>query len=408
MNEIKKFCIYGFLKNLRFFEPFFLLFLKEKELSFLSIGFLISFKEISKNILETPTGCISDLYGRKKTLMFSFIIYILAFIIFAVFSNYYLLYLAMFFMALADAFRTGTHKAIIVTYLEKNNMLDKKIKIHGYTRSWSKVGSAVSVIIGSAIVMYTDNYSKVFWFTIIPYLLSLINLYTYPNYLDAKTANCFCFKKTFKHLFESFYISFLKKETRSLLAKSFIFTGSFEAIKDYIQIFIKLQVLSMPIIAGYSLNDNIAILISFSYFFIFLSSSYAARKAHKINSFFNEKTLLYIFLAYTVVYFSSLFFSIFNIYILTIFLFLTMFILQNILRPIIISKFSTIVENKQLATVLSIESQSYSLSVFLLAPLIGYFADNYGIFTIFFPSLLLSAIYTFLYFKSTYKINHKI
>ena len=50
--QFYKFCSYGFLKNLRFFEPFLMLFFIEKGLSYLQIGVLYSIREIGVNILE--------------------------------------------------------------------------------------------------------------------------------------------------------------------------------------------------------------------------------------------------------------------------------------------------------------------------------------------------------------------
>ena len=77
-----KFCIYGFLKNLRFFEPFLILFFLEKGLSFFQIGTLYAIREITINILEIPTGIVADSLGRRRTMIFSFIAYIISFIIF--------------------------------------------------------------------------------------------------------------------------------------------------------------------------------------------------------------------------------------------------------------------------------------------------------------------------------------
>lgn len=403
MNEINKFCFYGFLKNLRFFEPFFLLFLRSNNLSYLSIGFLFSFREIAKNIMEIPSGAWADLYGRKTSLIFSFTSYIFAFSVFGFSKNIYFLYVAMFFIALGDAFRTGTHKAIIITYLEKNNLLDLKTKIYGYTRSWSKIGSACSVIIGTIIVISSTNYKTVFWFSIIPPILGVINLYFYPNYLNSKIHKSFSLKRTITHLWNSFYDSVTKKQTRALMVQSFIFTGTFEAIKDYIQIFIKLQIVALPIFAGFSLKNNIAILISISYFFIFILSSYGARKAHLFNSKLKANTSLYIFIIYSVLFLFSAISAYFNIYLLTIICFMFLFIIQNIWRPILISKFSENVANYKLATTLSMESQFYSLGVLVIAPITGYFADNYGEASIFIVLILLTGFYTFIYAFNNFK-----
>jgi hypothetical protein len=51
-----RFCLYGFLKNQRNFEPFLILVFREKGLSFGAIGILIGFREICINILEVPAA----------------------------------------------------------------------------------------------------------------------------------------------------------------------------------------------------------------------------------------------------------------------------------------------------------------------------------------------------------------
>jgi len=51
-----KFCAYGFLKDLRFFEPFLLLLFLDKGLSYLQVGSLYALREILINIMEIPSG----------------------------------------------------------------------------------------------------------------------------------------------------------------------------------------------------------------------------------------------------------------------------------------------------------------------------------------------------------------
>ena len=77
-----KFCAYGFLKNLDFFDPFLILFFRSKGLSFVEIGSLYAFREIIINIFEIPTGMLADTLGRRRTLASAFGFYILSFCLF--------------------------------------------------------------------------------------------------------------------------------------------------------------------------------------------------------------------------------------------------------------------------------------------------------------------------------------
>ena len=92
----------------------------------------------------------------------------------------------MAFFAVGDAFRTGTHKALIFTWLRLRGREDERTKVYGYTRSWSKIGSAVSVIIACVIVGATSNFVYVFFLSIIPYILNIINFLGYPKEIDCR------------------------------------------------------------------------------------------------------------------------------------------------------------------------------------------------------------------------------
>ncbi|PCJ64676.1 MAG: MFS transporter, partial [Candidatus Hydrogenedentota bacterium] len=114
---IFRFCAYGFLKNQRYFEPFLLLVFLDHGLSFTAIGLLIGFRDGCMFAMELPTGAIADVLGRRKAMMVSFGAYIAAFLVFATSASLPLLFVAMFLFAMGEAFRTGTHKAIIFDWL---------------------------------------------------------------------------------------------------------------------------------------------------------------------------------------------------------------------------------------------------------------------------------------------------
>ena len=150
--QLFKFSAYGFLKNLRFFDVFILLFFRQQGITFLQIGTLISIREISITILEIPTGLIADCYGRRSSMIFSFISYILSFFIFFFFPKFGLYAVAMILFGMGEAFRTGTHKAMILEYLKQKEITHQKVEYYGFTRSWSQIGSASAALIAGTIV----------------------------------------------------------------------------------------------------------------------------------------------------------------------------------------------------------------------------------------------------------------
>ena len=66
---LRRFSLYGFLKNQQYYAPFIILAFREKGLSFFAIGLLVGFRELCVNIMEVPTGAIADLYGRRRSMI---------------------------------------------------------------------------------------------------------------------------------------------------------------------------------------------------------------------------------------------------------------------------------------------------------------------------------------------------
>jgi len=131
-----RFSLYGFLKNQRYFEPFLILVFLEKGLSFFMIGLLIAFREVMINLFEVPSGLVADLYGRRRAMITSFAAYVVSFVVFALSQRLAPLFLAMLFFAIGEAFRTGTHKAMIFAWLRQQGREHERTRVYGYTRSW--------------------------------------------------------------------------------------------------------------------------------------------------------------------------------------------------------------------------------------------------------------------------------
>ena len=382
-KQYYKFCAYGFLKNLRLFEPFLILFFLEAGLSFLEIGLLYSVREIMRNLLEMPAGILADSLGRRRTMISSFVFYIISFITFYYSYSYYFFMIAMVFYALGDAFRTGTHKAMIFDYLKINGWQGQKVHYYGHTRSWSQLGSASSALIAGALVFFSGEFRLIFIFSTIPYILDLINIASYPKILDGNRAKLSKkeLMQSFWEVMKDFWESFSKMKTLKALVNLSMHSGFYRSIKDYLQEFIKVMALSLPLMLAYTENQRAAVLVGIIYFFIFLLSSRASRYSGKFASKFQYlSTPLNFSMLLSLIFgvLSGLFYA--NGYTgVSIVFFVTVFLIQNLRMPIGISYVTEIINKDILATVLSAESQTHSIIAALLAPLIGYLADAYGL-----------------------------
>lgn len=378
-----RFSLYGFLKNQRYYDPFLILVFLEKGLSFFQIGILIGFREVCTNLFEIPSGAIADLYGRRRAMIFSFCAYIASFATFALSESFAILFIAMFFFGLGDAFRTGTHKAMIFDWLNMQGRSDEKTKIYGYTRSWSQMGSAVSVLIAGALVFYRGNFTDVFWFSIIPYLLNIINFLGYPVRLDGNRQNKFSLRSVADMLGSALKQSVQFPPLRRLVFEGMGFEGMYKASKDYLQPILKQTAIALPLLVLMDESKRAALLVGGVYFVLYFLSSFASRNSHRISDWRGgdegaAQVMWWIDLVLFALLIPALWF---RWYPAIIALFVGLAILQNFWRPGLISRFNAQSTPSMSATILSVEAQSKSLATIILAPLLGWLVDTVGNFS---------------------------
>jgi MFS family permease len=381
MKMITKFSLYGFLKNLDFSEPFLILFYLSLDLNFLQIGILVSFLNICINILEIPSGAVADIYGRKNCMIVSLSSYIISFIIFALSNSYPPLFIALFFYSIGESFRSGTHKAMIFDWLRLNDRLSEKTKVYGFTRSWSKYGSAIAVIISTTIVISTDGYRWIFVFSIIPDIFGLWNIATYPKYLNKRLIDKIDFTFIFKHTFGIVKSSLKNFHLRKLIIQSTGFEGVFEITKDYLQPILKAQALVLAAYFALSEKDSTAIIVGIVYFILYLISASASKRAYIFAGKFKSEQaaiMTMLFIGFILIFLSS--FGIYTkIYLIAILSYISFYIIQNLWGPIIVAQYDNYAGSSEQATILSIESQTKTLGIIIFAPIAGYLADNHGI-----------------------------
>jgi MFS family permease len=377
-RQYYRFSLYGFLKNLRLLEPFLMLFFLENGLSFLQIGVLYSLLEIIRNLTEIPSGFLADLIGRKNTLVASFFFYLASFIIFYLATSFLLLALAMGLFAIGDAFRTGTHKAMIFHYLKIQGWQDQKVNYYGHTRSWSQAGSAVSALLAGILVFWQGNYRIIFLITLLPYILDLVNVATYPSVLNRAQPKK---KPTAQKIIQGFRTSFSQKLTLKTLFSMASFSGYYKATKDYLQPVVQTLALSLPWMVAYAEKERTAVLIGIIYFFIYLLTSRASLRSGRFKDRlknFGKALNITLFAGLLAGFLAGLFFELEWIAPAILF-YIFIFIVENLRKPVGVAFLAEKTDEDVMATTLSVESQSKSLVAAVVAPLLGYAADLFGL-----------------------------
>lgn len=378
-----KFSAYGFLKNLRFFDPFLILFFLEKGLSYTQIGMLYMLREIITNILEIPSGLVADAVGRRTSMILSFISYILSFIAFFLFSDFLLFTVAMILFSFGEAFRTGTHKAMIFEYLRIKGWEKDKSKYYGHTRSWSGIGSALSALLAGLLVLWQGSYKTVFLFSTIPYLLDLVLMLTYPRSLDGERKpglGWSNFAGHFASIGKDFIRSLREPGTLLILADSSIYSGFLKGVKDFLQPMLQALALTAPVLLVLDDSSRVAVFIGIWYSGIYILNAMGSRHSGSLAQKIGAKRMLHLCVL------SGAAFGLLSgglelkgWFALAAVMFSLLYVIENVRKPAAISMVSDSVSRDVQASVLSVESQVKTLFAAGFSLLMGILSDRLGL-----------------------------
>lgn len=374
--------MYGFLKNLRFFEPFLLLILLGKGLSYLEIGTLYAAREISINILEIPSGLLADTVGRRLTMVFSLLSYILSFLIFYAVSSYFLLFFAMIAFAFGDAFRTGTHKAMIFDYLHSKGWDSQRTYYYGHTRAWSQWGSALSALVAAVLVFWQGSYKSVFLFTTIPYTLNLFLILSYPKSLDGPHhADERKISEVFMTVLRSLVSSIKDPRLMRTIANQSLYSGYYKACKDYLQPILKTLALSLPLLLSFGDEKRTALMVGLVYAVLYAATAFVSSRSGAFAKRFKHLSTplnVTMLLGLALGLFSGLFLHLAWV-VVAVLLYLGIYLLENLRKPMGITYVSERMKQDSLASALSVESQAESLVTAGIALLLGLFSTLFGV-----------------------------
>jgi MFS family permease len=388
-RQLLRFCLYGFLKNQQYYEPFFMLALLAKGLSFLDYGLLWGFCKVCTNVLEIPAGAIADVWGRRRIMIASFCFYIASFSALAFTSSFWALFPAMLLFAGGEAFREGTHKAMIFDWLTRLGRGGEKTRVYGITRSWSKLGSALCAVLAAVIVIGARDYKWVFMLSALPFALNIVNFVYYPKVLDGEGRTERRPGDVARMLWSGLRLALTRKALRSLLVESMCFEGIFEVAKDYLQPLLKaVAAIATVRLAGWLEQQGLishvdsmvstALLVAVVGLPRSLLESFAARQSHRASaaSGGDDRLASRLWVVGLGLYLVTGVALLVPIGWIAILGFVAMTAVQNLWRPTLTARYYSHAETASAATTLSVEAQAKGLTAAVVAPLLGLVIDR--------------------------------
>ncbi len=145
--------LYTFIMCISLTQGFWLIYLASKGMSLLQLGILEGVFHVTSFIMETPTGAVADLYGRKFSRMLGriFLIADLLLILFGTCFGHYLV--SFVFCAIGYNLESGAGDALVYDSLLENQEEGRYMKVNGWNEVLYQVAQALGLIFGGWIAV---------------------------------------------------------------------------------------------------------------------------------------------------------------------------------------------------------------------------------------------------------------
>lgn len=154
-DNIRKFYVFSFLRELLFIIPVVVLFWQENGLSLTKIMILQAIYTLSIAIFEVPTGVFADKIGRKQSLSIGAFVLLIAAVVYSLGYNFWQFVIAEVVWGLGVTFASGADSAFVYDTLKQSKKEYDFKKIWGNSKSLEYFAAGTAAIIGGFVATYS-------------------------------------------------------------------------------------------------------------------------------------------------------------------------------------------------------------------------------------------------------------
>jgi MFS family permease len=354
-NLWKLYC-YRFFSNFWLIAPILIPFYESNGLTVTQVFIVQSIYLGTLLIFEIPSGYLSDIIGRKKTLTLGACFLPVGLAVYAFSHGFYGFSLAEIILAIAASMRSGTDSALIYDTLLQLKQEAQYKTFEGKAEFYARIGDSVSSVLGGLLALITLRlpfYINIATgFILIPLAITLI---------EAKRESLEA-KNPFKGILGIVKYCLGHPKIRSvLICYSVLMSTGIIGVWSYYMYYGKLGVA----VAYYGI-----LLAIFG-----LCSAYGSKKAHSLESRLGKGTSLSLLLSISIVFILLGQFK--TMYLIPL-IFLNGFV-WGISVPLLVGHLNELVKSEIRATALSVMTMTGSLSFVILAPVFGKIVDSYSL-----------------------------
>lgn len=374
--NIRYFYLNRFFRQLVFFLPIWVLYFMENGLSMTQVLITSTTMIVASQIFEIPSGIFADLYGRKKSLIISASLYIVAISILSISHSFPVFLIGEIFSGISLAFSSGSIDALVYDSLFDLNRKKDFMKISGHSFFISNIAMAGASIIGGIVASFSLRYAMIL--TLVPACLLFINnLFFYEPAHHKKLGD----KYFIKHYKESFDFSKNHKTIIALIFYNGIYLSFMFIFFNFLQ----------PYLKSFGLIENS---IGYFYAFFLLTSAFASKYTNIIEEKIGEKLSLYLVPILLMLSFLIVF-SAENLFIAIIGVLLVEFS-WGFFNPLVSTYINHHIPASYRATIVSFKGFVFGFLTLIFAPLLGFLKDSFSFRSVFLAMFILSVISFFL------------
>ncbi len=385
-RNIKIDYIYTFVKNINLTNGFWLIYLASKGLSLAWLGILEGIFHVTSLLMETPTGAIADIFGRKfsRLLGLFFNVAYLSMILLGSETWHYAI--AFILCALSYNLESGAGEALVYDSLKYNGREGEFVRIGGVKEVFYQMACAVGLIFGGYIAVY--NYDAPFIIMIFLYIAALgVGLFFKEVPIEKTTESIHIWAAIKNQYSVSF--RFIREERRIMyiavllnIVGTFVLIAFFYAQNYWINFGVSESAIGL-LLAAHSLMAAAG-----GYF------------AHKIEKKLGEKKLILIgFIILTLMYW-FLYVEVISFVVVVLIGFV-----DSLIYVVLSAYLNHMIPSEQRATLLSFSSMIFSMIMIIAFPLVGYMGDQLGLNITF---AILAGTLTLMTFYLIYKLNKSV
>lgn len=182
-NKIRVFYFLSLLGGFSFgvIMPLFIVFGLSLGFSIAQVGLLFGARQISGFLFEIPTGIFADTYGRKKSILLTYTLGIVAALFYFFSANFSVLLLGSIIAGLALTFMSGAFDALVIDSLDLSQREHERNKAFVRLGIMTSLGLILGGVAGSVIAYFDLRY---IWF--FQAIIGVLSFFIGWNFIEEK------------------------------------------------------------------------------------------------------------------------------------------------------------------------------------------------------------------------------